>query len=315
MKNTNQILGTAVVLAAVPFLFPAHAGAHEGPRVWIGNVADRITTFTSDNDLEPTTYTPSRVFETTLVPFFGSYFTDFPGYEVRQDGGGVPTDNIFGFDLAGPVLVLDSPGNRLRESADAFPAPAPQLAITLGGQTRITSAGVQNGFDFFNYTGTGDHSHMGYTLLGNGASAGGGPDGVFVVPFLLEGSPMTRSDWYFLVFGKNAVAADMTKAHTLAQNMADARPGDANFDGSVNLTDFSLLAANFGGTGKWWGRADFNFDGAVNLTDFSLLAANFNQPGGSPRAVVPEPGALGLIGFASLLVRRRPRRAIPACGR
>src|SRR5688572_26715345 len=55
-------------------------------------------------------------------------------------------------------------------------------------------------------------------------------------------------------------------------------PGDANFDGNVNLNDFNVLASNFGtATGATWQQADFNFDGNVNLNDFNLLAAHFGQ--------------------------------------
>jgi hypothetical protein len=54
------------------------------------------------------------------------------------------------------------------------------------------------------------------------------------------------------------------------------RPGDANLDDAVNVSDLSLLAANYGTTsGATWGMGDFNNDGAVNVSDLSLLAANY----------------------------------------
>jgi hypothetical protein len=53
--------------------------------------------------------------------------------------------------------------------------------------------------------------------------------------------------------------------------------GDANLDDTVNLTDFTLLAANFNKTGRRWSQGDFNYDGTVDLTDFTMLAANFNK--------------------------------------
>jgi len=43
---------------------------------------------------------------------------------------------------------------------------------------------------------------------------------------------------------------------------------DLNFDGSVNLTDFSILLFNWNGTG---GIADINQDGLVSLADFSIM--------------------------------------------
>ncbi len=43
---------------------------------------------------------------------------------------------------------------------------------------------------------------------------------------------------------------------------------DLNFDGFVNLTDFSILLFNWNGTG---GIADINKDGVVSLPDFSIM--------------------------------------------
>jgi hypothetical protein len=102
--------------------------------------------------------------------------------------------------------------------------------------------------------------------------------------------------------------------------------GDANRDGSVNGTDFALLAGNFGvASGADWGRGDFNGDGAVNGSDFALLAGNFGKMGGDPpvfgggaflsasgSAAVPEPSALGLLALPAFLLRRRGQGAVAA---
>jgi hypothetical protein len=59
-------------------------------------------------------------------------------------------------------------------------------------------------------------------------------------------------------------------------NTSEIVPGDANADGRVNVSDLSLLAANYGTTsGATWGTGDFTGDGAVNVSDLSLLAANY----------------------------------------
>jgi hypothetical protein len=51
--------------------------------------------------------------------------------------------------------------------------------------------------------------------------------------------------------------------------------GDANHDGQVNLSDFNVLASNFGQSGRDFSQGDFNYDGTVNLADFNLLASRF----------------------------------------
>ena len=88
--------------------------------------------------------------------------------------------------------------------------------------------------------------------------------------------------------------------------------GDGNLDGTVDLTDFTFLAANFNGTGKTWLQGDYNYDGNVDLTDFTFLASNFNQtlPEEFTGTVIPEPGTLSLLacGFASVAKRRRRRQ-------
>lgn len=56
-------------------------------------------------------------------------------------------------------------------------------------------------------------------------------------------------------------------------------PGDTNYDGLVDLTDFGRLKASFGRTGDSL-AADFDLNGAVDLTDFGLLKENFGRAGG-----------------------------------
>jgi glucose/arabinose dehydrogenase len=51
---------------------------------------------------------------------------------------------------------------------------------------------------------------------------------------------------------------------------------DANRDGTVNVADFKILAANFGQSGRF-AQGDFTYDGRVNLADFNILASRFGQ--------------------------------------
>ncbi len=109
--------------------------------------------------------------------------------------------------------------------------------------------------------------------------------------------------------------------------------GDANLDGTVNGSDFSILAANFGTGATNWDQGNFLFTSAVNGSDFSALAANFGQGDSGAAAsvtpadiaalnafavanglplpafdAVPEPGAISLIALGTgMLLRRRSR--------
>jgi len=84
-----------------------------------------------------------------------------------------------------------------------------------------------------------------------------------------------------------------------------------SLDGSVNTTDFTILAANFNKTGQNWLGGDFNGDGRVNALDFNLLASDFGQTDlSSPPlgTLVPEPSVaivVGLMGVGAMPRRRR----------
>ncbi len=92
--------------------------------------------------------------------------------------------------------------------------------------------------------------------------------------------------------------------------------GDANVDGSVNLSDLGFLGDNYGATsGATWAMGDFNYDGRVNLSDLGFLG---DQYGGhvagfvtaGPANPAPEPGTLALllsaaIGLLVFACRRR----------
>jgi len=75
--------------------------------------------------------------------------------------------------------------------------------------------------------------------------------------------------------------------------------GDANLDGVVNGSDFSILAANFGQGFTNWDQGNFLYTSAVNGSDFSALAANFGQ-GDSGASVSMSPADVaGLDAFAA----------------
>ena len=92
-----------------------------------------------------------------------------------------------------------------------------------------------------------------------------------------------------------------------------AIPGDANFDGIIDVGDLGLLSAGWG-SGAAWGAGDFNGDGTVDVGDLAILSANWgaSYPGGagmsSDTGNIPLPSALSagvaLLGGLGLARRR-----------
>ncbi len=83
--------------------------------------------------------------------------------------------------------------------------------------------------------------------------------------------------------------------------------GDANLDGSVNLSDLGFLGDNYGTTsGATWAMGDFNYDGQVNLSDLGFLGDQYGGhitgfvPTGPVGRAAPEPGTLVLLAMASV---------------
>jgi hypothetical protein len=99
--------------------------------------------------------------------------------------------------------------------------------------------------------------------------------------------------------------------------------GDANMDGVVNGSDYTLIDNSFNsGAPATWRNGDFNYDGKINGDDYLLIDNAFNSEGSvtfaatpaaptemiaSNTSQVPEPttSALLIVSSAGLLARRR----------
>jgi autotransporter-associated beta strand protein len=104
--------------------------------------------------------------------------------------------------------------------------------------------------------------------------------------------------------------------------------GDANLDGVVDGSDYSLIDNGYLNHLTGWFNGDFNYDGVIDGSDYTLIDNAFNQQGaafnsiianqtsqiGAPSesTAVPEPTSLGLLAMGAtglLAYRRRSTRS------
>jgi hypothetical protein len=92
------------------------------------------------------------------------------------------------------------------------------------------------------------------------------------------------------------------------QDVIGKVPGDASFDGAVDVTDLAILAAHWNQADTVaFGSGDFSGDGQVDVTDLAILAAHWNA--GAKGASIPAPAAWWALTAGAGLIVRRPRRS------
>ena len=60
-------------------------------------------------------------------------------------------------------------------------------------------------------------------------------------------------------------------------DLADVRPGDADFDGDVDFSDFLQFSIHFGDRDVSWSQGDFDGNGVVSFPDFLVLTREFGD--------------------------------------
>ena len=86
--------------------------------------------------------------------------------------------------------------------------------------------------------------------------------------------------------------------------------GDANLDGSVDVSDFNIWNSHRLSLSLAWDSGDFNGDGAVDASDFNVWNSHRLMSSAGAPAAVPEPASLWLsfISVPAWLAAHRRRR-------
>ena len=80
-------------------------------------------------------------------------------------------------------------------------------------------------------------------------------------------------------------------------------PGDANYDGKVDINDLTVVLAHYNQSGMTWSQGEFTGSGTVDINDLTIVLAHYNQGVGSSAAgvaAVPEPSTIAIAAAALL---------------
>ena len=188
----------------------------------------------------------------------------------------------------GPNQLLPLPGSNLNEVIIEFNE---NVNVT-EGDLALTGVNVPSyGFSAFSYDAVAHRATWtisqnlsrdkllvdldGSTANAVADTAGNRLDGDWVNPTWSPPSPPTGGDAW--PSGDGTAGGDF-------QFRINVLPGDINQDGTVNVQDLAILAANYRKSLTGWANGDLNCDGVVDVMDLAVLAANYRL--GLP---VPEP--------------------------
>ncbi len=198
------------IAALLTVMLTSTAWAHDGPRVWVDQAGGRVVTLTSNNDLSPSVYTPSRLFEGQFgYDSFNGSLTEFPGFEApRGTEHHLANNTSFGFNITRPALFYDTTTQTFLTTQDLFGSSGvvPQIGLGLGFELFKTADGPVSGTNLLQFNATGDmsneaHSHFDIAELGNGNTVSPGPAGIYALALELTSPTLATSEEFFILFG------------------------------------------------------------------------------------------------------------------
>jgi hypothetical protein len=245
------------------------------------------------------------------------------GSSVTQSGGTLTagsTANATTFQQTGGTATLGAVtgtgslviGNSSGASASATAAGLTQSSVTVNSTGLLTlDGGSANSLNSLTINGSGKFDITNHHFFINSSSSAtrssilqylinGDDGGAWNGAGGLDSSTAASNPTYGVGYVDGADHVNGALVSSGQIEVAYTLYGDANLDGKVDASDFSIFAPNFGlNTTFGWEAGDFNYDGKVDATDFSLFAPNFGLDASGAAIDLPAADFASLDSFAA----------------
>ena len=253
-------------------------------------------------NLYGTTYAGSSIngtaYEVTGTGFFtGKVITGQSYHFIASTSGGIGIVTVAGLNLqSGGSVILDPASNHSSRQLLVITGSGLSLPGSIGSWKAMIDVG-NNDIDLpgSSLAMVTDQVHQGFASgTWNGAggikssSAAGDTrhlTAIGVIQNNQSGSSLYSSTRPF--DGYSPGAADILIKYTCY--------GDANLDGKVDASDYSLIDNGFLKHLTGWFNGDFNYDAVINGSDYTLIDNAFNRQGATLAATIAEPTAQVLL--------------------
>jgi hypothetical protein len=253
-----------------------------------------------------------------------------PGSEVLQLAGSITaattTNNVLFDQSAGTAslgalsgtgtLDLGTDSSIATTTATASVSSITQSSVILSRTSKLTilhnSASVTNTIDSLSIDGNGtldltnNHLFIDYAAYGFGADpvsliraylVSGYASGAWNGPGI-DSSTAAVNSHYGIGYadGADHVVAGLSSGQI---EIKYTLLGDADLDGAVTGSDFTILASNLGNAVSSWDKGDFDYDGVVSGSDFTALVENLGKSASGADITLPTSDYTAIDAFAA----------------